>query len=283
VSAAGSERVATAARDGRPSGLKAILRLGFAAHAQPLSRLFQHLRKTRHDQIKRRQDLERNEALTKKLTIILGGERPVHDSTLEKFIVTADNEEAYKAVANFNPKRENLYIWGASGRGKTMLACAMARKLLWEGHRIEYLKPHQLMLMLRSKDGEAQLRMIREYGQIPVLILDELGRGNDSEFSCTNLRDILDARDFNWLGGAALFSNFSLEELAVKWGEDTIPSRILQNFRIVKIDGENMRLKLRATEIIRPQKPFTERGGDRRTGGRPIPEFGEAVIRQPFA
>jgi DNA replication protein DnaC len=228
---------------------------------------FSVLEKSRLADVRRKQEAENNETLSRKLTLILGGERPVHDFTFDKFKVSAENQDAYKASLDFVPQRENLFLWGEAGRGKTHLACAIARKLLWEGHRVEFIKPRILMMELRAKDSQQQLRMLREYGQIPVLIFDEFGRGNDSEFTCDNMRDILDFRDFNWQGGMVMTSNFSPEEIAEKMG-DSIPSRILKNFKIVKVGGEDMRLKLRETAIVRPERPFTSRGTDRRGESR---------------
>lgn len=215
--------------------------------------------------IRKRQDEARQQQLTKKLTVVLGGDRPVQEFTFDRFKVSPDNETALQAAAEFNPDRENLLLWGTPGVGKTHLACAIARKMLWEGRSVEYLKPHTMVTKIRALHPDQQIRAMTDYAQIPVLIWDDLGKGFDRELATQFYHDILDRRDYMYRGGLVVTTNDSLDELGAKYGPSFV-SRIIGMFgrNIIRMKGDDMRLKIREIEMDRPQRQFEVRAPERR-------------------
>ncbi len=66
-------------------------------------------------------------------------------------------------------------LWGKAGNGKTHLLSAMARELIWRGHKIRYVShQHLLEEVKRSFDGEQDPR-VKWLDGIDYVFFDELG------------------------------------------------------------------------------------------------------------
>lgn len=70
----------------------------------------------------------------------------------------------------------NLPIIGATGVGKTFVACALAHAALRRGHRALYLRVPRLLaeLVLARADGRLP-RFMAAWARLDLLILDDLG------------------------------------------------------------------------------------------------------------
>ena len=60
----------------------------------------------------------------------LGGVRARDEFTRENFTVTDKNKNAVESCDAFKPKTDNLYLFGATGTGKSHLAIIAARREL---------------------------------------------------------------------------------------------------------------------------------------------------------
>lgn len=178
----------------------------------------------------------------KELIELLGGEKPYREFTFERYQVTPENKLAYERTRNFDPSSDNLYLWGPCGVGKTHLAYAAARKCFEETLTIAILRAAQLSRKVRMKDPGQEQAAIDELAGAEALVLDDLGSGSDTAFSRQVLQEILDARDFHDRAGLLVTSQYSLDALAEKFGDDTIPSRLAGMCRIVGITGPDRRL-----------------------------------------
>lgn len=190
-------------------------------------------------------DPMRQEAvLVEKLNRIFAGERPAREYTIERFQADIQNQEAYNLASSFIGQFD-AYLWGPCGVGKTHLACAMVREAVAQGRTAIALKPSKLSRFLRVKEATVQEERMRELATADVLLIDELGIGKETEFALQIMQEVLDMRADNYRTGLIMTSNYSLEDLANKIGEDAIPSRLRQMCRIVKIEGQDRRVTIK--------------------------------------
>jgi len=71
---------------------------------------------------------------------------------------------------------EPLLITGATGSGKSFLACALSHHAGTIGHRVAYLNMNRFTerIMLAKLDG-TYLKVLNHYERMPLVILDDFG------------------------------------------------------------------------------------------------------------
>lgn len=89
-----------------------------------------------------------------------------------------------------------LYIWGDVGRGKTHLACAVAKGWAELGMHFKFATAQQLLGDLRAcYDGSMrEADVLREYASVPLLVLDDLGKEVPTAWALARLFQVIDAR-----------------------------------------------------------------------------------------
>jgi DNA replication protein DnaC len=189
------------------------------------------------------QKKERALAARQKLVRLLGGEKAYREFTFERYQVTPGNRSAFERSREFNPSTENLYLWGPCGVGKTHLVCATARRCFDETLSVVLLRACQLSRKVRMKDPEEEQAAIDIFVNSEILVLDDLGVGPDTAFSRQLLQEILDVRDFNDRGGLVVTSKFSLDALARRLCDDSIPSRLAGMCQVIEVRGTDRRVK----------------------------------------
>lgn len=180
-----------------------------------------------------------------KLEKIFGGERPGIEYTWDRYEVDLENGPAFQSMKAFNPKLSNVFLHGPCGVGKTHLACAAVREVVWSGGTAVAMKPSRLTRYLRVKESDVQEARLRELASVDVLLIDELGIGSETAFARQCLQEIMDMRKDNYRNGLIVTSNYSLDEYASKLGEDPIPSRLAELCQVVKVAGADRRMKAR--------------------------------------
>lgn len=206
-----------------------------------------------------REQKRSSDGLERALVKLMGGPKPYREFTFERYEVTNSNERAYSRARDFSPKTSNLYFWGACGVGKTHLAYAIARAAMERGDSVSIWKPPQLLRAVRMKEDEQALidRIVR----MRVLVLDDLGIGQETPYARQVLQEILDGRDFQDRGGLVVTSKYSLGNLAEKLNDDTIPSRLAGLCEVIEIGGDDRRLVRRlAASSVRHNTVDTPRG-----------------------
>jgi DNA replication protein DnaC len=146
----------------------------------------------------------------------------------------------------FIEKSENLLITGATGCGKSYLACAMGRNACLLGHRTLYYSMNRFIEALAAArlDG-TYLRWINAIAKTPLLIIDDFGLQTLNHDMRLTLLQILEDR-------FAKGSTIVTSQLPVnKWYEyikeptlaDAICDRLTSNAHKIELKGESLRSK----------------------------------------
>jgi DNA replication protein DnaC len=192
----------------------------------------------------RRQKEQRAIMLRTEMIELMGGEKPHREFTFERYRVTPENRLSFERCTHFDPVRENLYLRGPCGVGKTHLAYAVARRLFVENASVAIVRAYQISRKVRMKGIDREQEALDELIEVRVLVLDDLGIGSYTPYSRQLLQEILDGRDFADRGGLIVTSPYSLGDLAIKLSDDTIASRLAGMCRILAVQGVDGRLGL---------------------------------------
>lgn len=163
-----------------------------------------------------------------------------------------------------------LYIYGPRGVGKTELACRIAYDYAgsrldprfgnWAyrpvpkgrpKHGVRFVVSADLMTELRStfdKGGDSEADVIRRYVNVPVLIIDDLGKDSSTQWVLAKLFQIVNGRyeaerativtsQYTQAGLAAVLSEYGRKEDAL-----AIVSRLAEMTERVKVDGPDRRM-----------------------------------------
>ncbi len=141
-------------------------------------------------------------------------------------------------------QHRNILITGATGTGKTYLACALAHKACLEGFSTRYYRLPRLFdeLTLTRADGR-YLKLLREFEKTDVLILDDWGI---AKLNQEQRRDLLEIIDDRHSSKSTIFTS----QLPVKlWHDvigdktlgDAILDRLIHNAYRLALSGETMR------------------------------------------
>jgi DNA replication protein DnaC len=165
-------------------------------------------------------------------------------ATLDTFERTADNSDAIKQAQYFlDGIHPGLYLHGSVGTGKTRLACSLLNQLWAHGTSVRFKRCPELLVQLQpGHDDTDQVwdRMVT----VPVLVLDDVGANQGTDFARRQLQTIYDARLDR--GHRTIWtSNLSLDDLGEFLNDDRLPSRIMGQCKVVELNGRDWRLKRR--------------------------------------
>lgn len=143
--------------------------------------------------------------------------------------------------------QQNLIITGATGCGKTFLACALGRHHCQQGISVYYFRLKELLekMYLAQADGSYR-KLINKLASAGLLILDDWGLEPMNSQQRSDLLELIDAR-YN-LKSTLIASQLPIEHWYDMIGESTHADAILDRLihQAIKIDlkGESMRKKL---------------------------------------
>jgi DNA replication protein DnaC len=148
-------------------------------------------------------------------------------------------------------EHQNIVITGATGTGKTFLACALAQQACRKGHRALYRRATRLFeeMTLAHADG-SYVRLLGKLARIDVLVLDDWGMAPVRDQDRRDLLEILDDRHGNR-------STIMTSQLPVgKWHDylgdptqaDAVCDRVLSNAHRIVLKGPSRRPKEGPTE-----------------------------------
>lgn len=173
--------------------------------------------------------------------IALGGYRAYKEFTFENMQMQSGNlKDVLKQISSY-PK-ENFYIHGKNGRGKTRIATAMVRKFYPHcliKKSTEILRDMRKACNKSGAEGEEKfLKGLTE----KHLVIDDFGVEKDSEFAVATLYEILDKFWMECDGSLIITSNLTPGMICEKTGSERISSRIRGICKVIELIGKDWRL-----------------------------------------
>ncbi|MDY7031119.1 MAG: ATP-binding protein [Thermodesulfobacteriota bacterium] len=123
-------------------------------------------------------------------------------ATLDDFHITHHTQEEARTnsrtlVNDYPVQRRGLLFMGLIGVGKTHLAAAIVRELTLEkGCRCKFIDFSHLLSDIKEgySQGKPDKEIIELYVETPVLVIDELGKGRNTEWEADILDQIISKR-----------------------------------------------------------------------------------------
>ena len=160
------------------------------------------------------------------------------DRKLDKALV------ARLAACSYIHENHNVIIMGATGVGKTYLACALGIAASRNFFTVRYSRLPDLFsdLALARADGSYR-KVIKQYTQAKLLILDEWLLFPLKETEARDLLEIIEARHNQ--GSTIFCSQFDVDGWYTKIGEpilaEAVCDRIVHNSYTIVVSGDSMR------------------------------------------
>ena len=150
------------------------------------------------------------------------------------------------ASCDWIKKANNILLTGATGTGKSYLACALAHKACLEGHTVRYMRLPRLMeeIGIARADGSYG-RLMMDLARTDLIILDDWGLAAMTKPQRNDLLEILEDR--NGLKSTIVTSQLPVEAWHEYIGDptlaDAILDRLVHSAYKINLKGESMRKK----------------------------------------
>lgn len=143
-------------------------------------------------------------------------------------------------IKDFGNNYDNLLFYGSSGTGKTFLSSCIARELLNKGYLVIYRTSEQLIADLRKVRFDNDTLLYDTLISCDLLIIDDLGTEQMSDFSKTELFNLINTKLLK-KRPMLINTNLSLDEIMKTYSE-RLTSRLIGNFSLYKFFGEDLRI-----------------------------------------
>lgn len=141
-------------------------------------------------------------------------------------------------------EHQNVLVTGATGTGKTYVACALAQQACRKGHRALYRRMPRLFeeLTLAHADG-TYARLLARLAKVDVLVLDDWGLAPPNERERRDLLEIIDDRHGNrsTVITSQLDSSLWHDQLGDPTIADAVCDRLLHNAHRLVLKGPSRR------------------------------------------
>ncbi|MGN0243342.1 MAG: ATP-binding protein [Lachnospiraceae bacterium] len=155
-------------------------------------------------------------------------------------------EHCHTFVEQFPTRHGNILFQGNAGVGKTFLTNCIAKELLDAGYMVVYLTAFQFFdilskRMFRKEENSTEGTSFQYLMDCDLLIIDDLGTEMINSFVTSHLFQCLNER-LLCRRSTIISTNLSLSELSECYSERVV-SRIIENYQILNIYGDDIRVK----------------------------------------
>lgn len=161
------------------------------------------------------------------------------------------------ASSRWAQSHQNIILVGATGLGKSWLACALGQKACRDGFSVIYRRvPRLFDEMAQARADGTYPHLLRRLAKAQVLILDDFGL---EPLGSTQRRDLLEVvEDRHKSGSTIVTTQLDTENWHAVIGDatvaDSICDRLVHNAHKVKLGGESIRKTQGLTNGKKPNK-----------------------------
>jgi DNA replication protein DnaC len=142
--------------------------------------------------------------------------------------------------------KENIFLIGASGVGKSHLAQAIGHEAIRKGHRVLFYRVHQLFQWISAGQGDGtRSKRLEQAIEVPLLILDDFGLQALSFTQQEDLYEVICGRYENT--ATMITSNRSFDEWYSIFANPLLASaaldRLIHRATKIEIDGKSYRME----------------------------------------
>jgi DNA replication protein DnaC len=154
------------------------------------------------------------------------------------------------ALGDWVTSGHSILITGATGAGKSWLACALAQYACRRGHSAMYQRVPRLQEELRIRHGSGAFgKWLLQLAKTDVLLLDDWGMGAIDSTTRSDLLEIIDDRAAH--KATIITSQLPIEHWHAWIGDatvaDAILDRIMQRHHRLTLTGDSLRQQRRKT------------------------------------
>jgi len=172
--------------------------------------------------------------------------KSLQKATLENYEPTSKElayakQKAIEYINNFDGEG-NILFTGTYGTGKSHLSVGITKELMKKGYTAVFISVPKLLTKIKStynNEGPTEDQLLRVMAEVDLLVIDDIGAEQKTEWSTPKLFEIFDERS----GKATIFTtNLDSSQLKVWVGERNF-SRMLENTTPIKMNGVDYRRK----------------------------------------
>lgn len=165
------------------------------------------------------------------------------------------------ALSSWIDRGETITFAGATGLGKTWIACALAQYACRQGRSALYLRVPRLAEELRILHGAGSFRRwLQQLAKVDVLILDDWGTGAIDAATRADLLEMIDDRAAQ--RATVITHQLPIEHWHAWLGDptvaDAILDRLMQHCRRFSLEGDSRRTGHAGRAANKPRKTAQE-------------------------
>jgi DNA replication protein DnaC len=180
-----------------------------------------------------------------------GADGRFREATFESFVASTPAQATVLSAtrafaAAFRPDQgAGLFMIGPPGVGKTHLACAIARAVIEQHCQVSYVATaREVIRDLRDtwrsrRPDRSEADVIEFFGEVPLLVLDEVGGGFASDTERAQLFDVIDRR-YRLRRPTVVASNLPVPEIRTVVGDRSY-DRLREGARTLLLDWPSHR------------------------------------------